>query len=327
MRTLLEKVLPVALALGLAACESSASDTGGPGPEPDRCRAAPGTTALCLSFSPEAIAAEPEPGLDERGFFRVEVFENSTPTSSGALYEKTFPDDFESGGEIALAELPPLAVVFSRSPSVVFVRALFFDHAVLTADGQPKVDWGTWLGGGNLSYGIGGTSELSPVPLSGGQLTRHDVPLVALRRVTATVTTTAEPLGDGEGALSVFASRVETLPPAAPTYGYGIGPCVDVKRGPQVVEMFLVGSGRFFVAASFEDLGIETPGRMPPGTLLSLHDFDAETGQGTFDQITLAEEQYAAAVSLDLNSMSPFAGDPSLIGPNSCKDLGLPGPP
>ena len=124
-----------------------------------------------------------------------------------------------------------------------------------------------------------------------------------------------------------MASRVEVLPPAAPTYGYGIDPCVDVTRGPQTVDMLLIGSGTFFVAASFEDLGVETPGAMPPGTLLSIHDVDPLTGKGTFERITVDEKTYSASVLLDLSYVSPFNGDPSVLGPNSCADLGLPGTP
>jgi hypothetical protein len=153
------------------------------------------------------------------------------------------------------------------------------------------------------------------------------MPLVALRRLTATVTSSATPLGDGEGALSVMASRVAALPPAAQTYGYGIDPCVDVTRGAQTIPMFLLGSGSFFVAASFEDLGVQTPGAMPPGTLLSVHDYNPETGAGTFDPIMVETDRYSAEVALDLGYVSPFPGDPSVLGPNSCADLGLPGSP
>jgi hypothetical protein len=210
---------------------------------------------------------------------------------------------------------------------VVFVRTLFFDNPAALDEGGPEVDWGTWLGGFNLANGIAGTSALVPVEITRGQITKHDVPLLALRRLTATVTTSVKPLGDGQGALSAFASRLPVLPPAAPTHGYGIDPCVDVNRGPETVQMFLIGSGTFFVAASFEDLGIETPGSLPPGTLISIRNVDPQTGEGTFDQITLESEKYSAAVLLDLGYMSPFPGDPSAIGPNSCADLGLPGTP
>jgi hypothetical protein len=151
--------------------------------------------------------------------------------------------------------------------------------------------------------------------------------MTALRRLSATVTTSVAPLGDGVGALSVFASRVAVLPPQAPTWGYGIDPCVDVTTGPETVEMFVIGSGTLYVAASFEDFRFENPGGMPPGTLISLHDFDPTTRTGTFDEVVFAADQYAATVALDLAAMSPFDGDPAALGPNSCKDLGLPGEP
>ena len=326
MHPVIAKIGATVVTVALVACDSGGSDTVASTPDAAAlgCRGA-SDTLLCLSFIPEPIAPEPEPALDLRGFLRVEVFEGPTPASR-VLDRQTFPDDFASGGETSIAELPEVGVRLEGAPAAVFARALFFDHAAYDPDGVPRIDWGTWLGGDDLSYGIGGTGELPPVPLSAGRVTMHEMPLIALRRLTATVTTSVKPLGDGEGALSVFASRIEQLPPAAPTYGYGIDPCVDVNRGPHVVEMFLVGSGTFFVAASFEDLGIATPGRMPPGTLLSLQGFDPETNAGTFDRIVVGAEQYAAAVSLDLGSMSPFPGDPSMLGPNSCADLGLPPP-
>jgi hypothetical protein len=329
-RSLLSTIVCAGAALALVAC---GGDDGGSnaGDTADRCSAAPGEAALCLTFRPEQITPEPEPALDQWGFFRVQVFDTPTPlradtASSGALHETTFPSDFEQGGEISLADLPAPSVVLVDPPSAVYVRAVFFDNASLV-DGRVAIDWGCWLGGFDLAGGVAGTSTLLPVELAAGQVTMLDVPLIPLRRLTANVTTSATPLGDGEGALSVVASRVEALPPAAPTYGYGIDPCVDVSRGAQTVEMFLIGSGTFFVAASFEDLGIQTAGGMPPGTMLSVRDFDPATGQGTFDRITVANDAYAARVLLDLGYVSPFAGDPSVLGPNSCADLGLPGPP
>jgi hypothetical protein len=258
------------------------------------------------------------------------VFDRATPpavdaTSSGALFERTFPADFADGGEIALTDLPDAAVVLNGAPELVYVRALFFDHAAQAA--APRIDWGTWLGGFDLAQGISGISALVPVRVTANEITTHEVELSALRRLTANITTSAKPIGDGEGAISVVASRVEKLPPLAQTFGYGILPCADVTFGPKAIEMFLLGSGRFFVAASFEDLGIETPGEMPPGTMLSLRNVDLATGTATFDEITLRSDQYSASVSLDLGFVSPLTGDPGALGPNSCADLGLPGPP
>jgi hypothetical protein len=310
--------------LALVACGGGGADAGDPASS-DPCRARPGAAVLCLTFSPEAVAPESEPGLDARGFLRVDVFDSASPpagaaASRGLLEQQTFPEDFEHGGEISLAELPNVTVVLADPPAVVYVQSLFFDNGT-------QFNWGTWFGGMDLGSGLEEQAVLEPVSLARDRVTEHDLPLAALRRLTATVTTSATPLGDGEGALSVFASRVEQLPPAAPTFGYGIDPCVDVTRGAQTVEMFLVGSGTFFVAASFEDLGIETPGGMPPGTMLSVRDVDLDTGTGRFDAVTLEPRQYTAKIGLDLGFVSPFDGDPDLLGPNSCVDLGLPGPP
>jgi hypothetical protein len=323
------RIGPVCVAFLLSACGSEAPEQVSSGGA-DACQGRPGASALCLTFSPEAMTPEREPGLDLRGFLRLQVFDRATPpavdvTSSGALFERTFPADFADGGEIALSDLPETAVVLNDPPALVYVRALFFDRVVQPA--APRIDWGTWLGGFDLSKGISGIGALVPVQMAANEITMHEIELTSLRRLTANITTSIEPIGDGEGALSVVASRIEKLPPLAQTYGYGIIPCADVTLGPKAVEMFLLGSGRFFVEASFEDLGIETPGEMPPGTMLSLRDVDLVAGTGTFDEITLGSDQYSASVSLDLGFMSPLAGDPGALGPNSCADLGLPGPP
>jgi hypothetical protein len=296
----------------------------------DGCQAPEGATALCLTFSPESITAEASPGLDQRGYLTLQVFDTPAPpggavTSATALYDRTFPADFETGGEVALADLPERTVVFSDAPPTVYVRALFFDHGGVDEYGGLR--WGTWLGGLDLARGIVEDTGLFPVRLTPGQVTTHAVPLTAMRRLSVTVTTSATPVGDGEGALSVVASRVEGLPPQAPTHGYGIQPCVDLAEGPQTVEMVLLGSGTFFVTGFFDDLGIETPGEVPPGTLLSLRDFDPSTGDATFDRVTFLEDQYSARLSIDLGFVTDFRGDPSTIGPNSCADLGFLGAP
>jgi hypothetical protein len=173
----------------------------------------------------------------------------------------------------------------------------------------------------DLSNGFSRTSTLMPVHLDGHGTTR-DVPLVAMRRVAVTVTSSATTLGDGEGSLSVTFSRVEQLPPEAATYGYGIDPCVDLKRGPATIDVAVVGSGQFYVAGFFDDLGIQTPGRTPPGTLLSVRDPDLDTGTGRFDRMTLAPEQYSGDVAIDLGYVVPLPVDAGVPGPNSCRDLG-----
>lgn len=296
----------------------------------DGCRVPPDATALCLTFLPERVAPRDEPGLDQRGFLTLEVFDTPSPPagkarSAAALYRRTVPVDSDSGGEIALTDLPEPTVLLNDGLSEVYLLAQFFDNARVSGD--VNISWGTWLGGLDLRNGLSEDLSLSPIPLVTGGVTRHQVALTALRRLTVTVTASVAPLGDGEGGLSVVASRLEGLPPRVPTDGYGIDPCVDMTRGPQTVEVGLIGSGSFFVTAFFDDLGIETPGEMPPGTLLSVGDFDPGTARGTYDQVTLADDQYAAELSVDLGTVIDLRGDPTALGPNSCADLGLPGAP
>jgi hypothetical protein len=285
---------------------------------------------LCLTFQPEVVAPEAEPGLDQRGSLNVQLFDRAnTPIGSAAaavaLYDRTLPAGADAGRELALADLPGVGFVLTEPPPTVYVRALFFDHEGFGENGG--FTWGTWLGGLDLSRGLVEDTSLVAVPIQDGQVTTVDLPLRALRRLSATVTTSVTPLGDGEGALSVVASPIAALPPNTPTFGYGIDPCVDVTRGAQVVEMILLGSGKFYVTGYFDDLGIRTPGEIPPGTLLSLRYVDFPSGQATYDEVTVGEQQYSAKVSIDLGFVTDFTGDPSAIGPNSCRDLGLPGTP
>jgi hypothetical protein len=238
----------------------------------------------------------------------------------GTLYDLAVPS--APGEEISLADLPEVDVPLPDPPTTVYVRALFLDSATPVAGGSNVPGWGTWLGGMDLSNGFTREAALTPVRLVLGAVTRHEVPLLALRRVTVTVTMTATPLGDGEGSLSVAASRVPVLPPRATTYGYGIVPCVDVRSGPQRVDIQVVGSGTFFVAGFFDDLGIVTPGQMPPGTMLTVRDVDLTTGAATFDRLELAPSQYSAAMSLVLGYVAPLPRDAGIPGPNSCADLG-----
>lgn len=327
------------LACTLAGCTGSgdrarasrdASKPDEAGTSAEGCHPPAGATALCLTFKPESITPEAEPGLDERGFLNVEVFDRpNTPlgamAASIALVDRTLPGGADAGVEIALTDLPQAMIVLEDPPPTVFVRTLFFDSGGFGPTGG--FNWGTWVGGFDLSRGLTEDITLVPIPLTAGDVTMVDVPLRALRRLTATVTTSAKPLGDGEGALSVVASPVAALSPNAPTYGYGIDPCVDVTRGPQTVGMILLGSGKFYVTGYFDDLGIKTPGQVPPGTLLSVRYGDPSMGQATYDAVTVGEEQYSAAISIDLDFVTAFSGDPSAIGPNSCKDLGFPGTP
>lgn len=325
------RIIVLVAACFLAACtddepsgRSSIHDGGGA----DECRAQPGATALCLQFEPEAITPEAELGLDERGTLNIEVFDRpNTPGGAAAsviaLYDATLPSG--SDAELSLAHLPHHTVVLTDPPSIVYVRALFFDNEGFSETGA--LTWGTWLGGMDLQRGIVEDTSLVPVTLQAGEMTPVQIPLRALRRLSVSVTTSATPLGDGEGALSVVASPVAALPPNVPTFGYGIDPCVDVTRGPQTVEMILLGSGKFYVTGYFDDLGIQTPGAIPPGTLLSLRNVDYSTGQATYDDVTVGDTQYAASLAIDLGYVTAFPGDPSSIGPNSCADLGLPGTP
>lgn len=284
------------------------------------------STALVLTFTPETILPESDPSLDEMGYLRVQVFDTPSPPigdATSALYEEVVPGDFQAGGQVSVSDLPALTAYVPDSTSTVFVRALFFDNPIPAPGRAGALNWGTWFGGVDVTNGFSQNAMLDAVPVVQGQTTAHAVPLLALRRVTVTVTTSATPVGDGEGALSVAASRDAMLAPRVSVYGYGIEPCVDLSTGAQTVDMQVVGSGTFFVAGYFDDLGIQTPGQMPPGTMLSVQDVDLAAGTGTFDQLTLAADQYSSVLSIDLGYVVPLPGDAGAPGPNSCLDLGF----
>jgi hypothetical protein len=300
---------------------STAVDAGADADRHEVGDAAAGEPDLILTFSPESIDVETDPALDGRGRFSLQLFDTPAPAAGAApLYAETLPRAWQSGEELAVSALPAVAVVLPRPIDVVYVRALFFDGPIPRA-GAGSLGPGTWLGGTDLSNGFSRTSTMTPVHLLRRGMT-YAVPLVAMRRVAVTVTSSVTPLGDGEGSLSVTFSRVAALPPAAATYGYGIEPCVDLKRGPATIDVAVVGSGEFYVAGFFDDLGIQTPGRTPPGTLLSVRDPDVVAGTGEFDRTTLAPAQYSGEITIDLGYVVPLPVDAGVPGPNSCRDLG-----
>lgn len=280
------------------------------------------TAPLRLSFSAEDVTPESEPGLDGKGTLLVQVFDSPTPPANApgaVLGEGALPADALGGGEVSVLALPDLTLALRDPPATVYVRAVFFDQGPTATGGFGA---GTWLGGEDLSAGFSRTAPLLPVRLAGAGDAPHVITLTALRRVRVTVTRSVAPIGDGQGSLSVTASRDALLPPRAATFGYGIDPCVDLARGDPVVDIGVVGAGSFWIAAFFDDLGLQTPGAMPPGTMVSVRNVNLTTGEGTFDRLVLAPSQYSAAITVDLGYVLPLPRGSGPLGPNSCVDLG-----
>src|SRR5215471_18376877 len=60
-----------------------------------------GEPDLFLTFSPESIQVEADPGLDGRGRFLLQIFDTPAPAAgAAALHEETLPRGWQSGEEI-----------------------------------------------------------------------------------------------------------------------------------------------------------------------------------------------------------------------------------
>ena len=103
---------------GVTGAGGSAADAG-PCPAP----ADPNDTAMCVTFSPEDVQAENDPGLDKRGVFVVQIFDTPNPPKQNAgqiaLFERVVPASSATGGQIALDALisaPSSSTIRDRSP-------------------------------------------------------------------------------------------------------------------------------------------------------------------------------------------------------------------
>lgn len=300
---------------GAAGADAGGADAGSAGCAPP---AAPTDTAICLTLDPEPMDFESDPTLDGKGALVVEIFDQPDPPDSATpLFSTLVPSDAESGGTIALDALPVVRVD-QTLPDVVYVRVIFADNPAVFGSSN-DLTYGTWLGGFDLSQRLENVT-LDPIAVDAGKGNALTIALTAFRRLDVTVTTSATPIGDGEGPLSAIAVRDPTPSNEPHAEGLASLDCADLSGGgPVDLTGFVIGSGRFWVGALLKDLGGKD---LPPGSLSSLE--VADGGLRIAPVLDVAERDYSPSVTVDLGFVVPLDADGGAPGPNSCADLGGP---
>lgn len=274
-------------------------------------------TALCVTLAPEAVTAQSDPALDEKGVLLVQLFDTPTPpekdASAVALLEHVLPAN-PGVSEVSLAAIPVQRLV-GTLPPVVYLRAVFVDNAERLAK-DAALGWGAWVGGIDVSDGFQDKDPILPVPLDVGKGNAVTLPLVALRKLTVAVHASAKPVGDGQGPLAAVVVNDPDVAKKPPAFGLARAACADVSKDVTLTG-FVVGAGPYWITGALNDLGL--PGDFPPGTLAAL---TVSATKITIPQkLVIAAGDYAPSVSIDLDYVAPRPGDAGPVPPNSCADL------
>jgi hypothetical protein len=265
---------------------------------------------------------EADQRLDGRGILIVEIFGTPSPesTDGGAdvppLTLQAYPPQVDGGPpvETPITQVPALR--FENLPTTVYVRAVFADNFETFVLG--RTTWGTWIGGYNLAGGLIENPPIQAVQLTAGAGRSYRLPLVALRRLRATLTLAAgvTPLDDGQGPASVVAVRLPTPRENEPIYGAASSPCASVASGSSApLEGILVGSGQFYLAAGIDDYDLG--GSLAPGGL-----FSVEVSGNTFSlpatsRVAVAPTAYTVTHIVPLTLAVPL-GDAGTPAPYAC---------
>jgi hypothetical protein len=268
--------------------------------------------SLCLSFAPEDIAFESDPGLDGSGILVVQIFDTPTPspddggTEVNPIAQYIYPPQTDAGvTEASITELPTPR--FDGLPATVYVRAAFVDNFGFFPSND--ITWGVWLGGLDLAQGFQDENPIMAVPLAIGSGTSHELDLVALRRlrVALSLGQGVQPFDDGEGPAS-FAVIKDPVPADQPFFGAGAAACVDVTdTEPVVVPGFVLGSGTVYVVAGLDDYNLGSGS--PPGALFTLEAEDGGVSVPTAARLTIPARAYSVNHAAVLSYVVP-AGDP-----------------
>jgi hypothetical protein len=140
-----------------------------------------------VRFAPEAIQlVQASAALDGRGVLLVQVLTDPRGDNDAAIGAPVVVPDQPDGGDAGVQqiELGKLPVVrFDNLPPIVYVRALFVDD-LSSFGADPKPGW--WLGGYDYSNGLA-NAPLKPISLPAGEGRETTVDLVALRKLTVTI--------------------------------------------------------------------------------------------------------------------------------------------
>jgi len=186
---------------------------------------------------------------------------NATP-----IFRQIYPEEPDGGvsrQQTLVTKLP--AFRLDNVPPIAYVRAIFADNFTTLAR---RPTWGTWLGGYDLSHGWIETPPIQAVQIPVGTGRTLRMPLVALRRLRATLTLASgvTSLDDAEGTAWVLAVRSANSRENEPLHGGTRPGCMRLGSEFSTLEGVLVGSGTFYLAAAFDDYNLG--GTVPPGALL-----------------------------------------------------------
>jgi len=265
----------------------------------------PSRAALCLIIEPEEIQFEGERNLDGSGTLIVEVHDTPTPdnpnetSNATPIFRQIYPAEPDGGisrEQTLVTKLP--AFRLDNVPPTAYVRAIFADNFMTLAR---RPTWGTWLGGYDLSGGWIETPPIQAVQIPVGTGRTLRMPLVALRRLRATLTLASgvTPLDDAEGTAWVLAVRSANSPENEPLHDGTSTECVRIGSEFSTLEGVLVGSGTFYLAAAFDDYNVG--GTVPPGGLVSF-DF-----KGTVFSLPEATRVEVARTAYSVNATVPLS--------------------
>jgi hypothetical protein len=294
-------------------------DDGGGGDSGPTCAPPTDSTksALCIVIAPEAITFLANANLDGKGFLAVDVHDVANPDAPDgapipALQAVTFPS-LDAGPDAALFDLstPAPTIRFDGLPATVYPRVVFVDSV-----GTQKATAGWWLGGYDLSNGIGDTVLLKQVTLTPGKGTTVTIDLTALRLLRVTLTRSATPIGNAQGPAN-FAVISDQIPGSGTkAFGLGNSACGKVD-GTNTAEVngFVIGKGPYYVFAQVDDFGIG--GFLPSGALASLEIVDGGLQNPASSQITYAANAYSITktIDLDITVPRPDAGTDNVVCP------------
>lgn len=266
--------------------------------------------ALCLALEPETIQFLPSnPAFDGKGVLFVEIFDTPTPALGATPIASQLLPAQDGGAdagfvEATLAQLTAAPIRFDglSATDKLYARAIFVDNDAVLSAGAPLP--GVWFAGIDLIDGIGGTPPLYELSLTAGEGTGIVRKLIALRKLSVTVSRASgvSPKGDGQGPLTFVAVDGVQVAPTTNIWGLGSALCGDLSgTSPFTVEGFVVGSGTKHLLAVLDDFGVGSAG-LPAGAMtngqVSGTTFTIPTG----DSVSIPFDAYAVLANVELGT-------------------------
>jgi hypothetical protein len=272
--------------------------------------------ALCVTITPEAIAfLSNDPAFDGKGLMTLGVYSNAGASDDAGIEAVLLPSQDAGVGDagfalLNLAALPAPVARFELPVTTAYVRAIFVDDTASLADGGGGLQAGWWLGGYDLSHGID-NAPLMPVELTAGAGTNLAIDLIALRKLTLTVTRDPSviPAGNGQGPLTAVAVNTPVITSDGGAYLYGVGqlPCADLSGDAAAsVPSWVLGNGPYWIAATLDDFGVG--GNFPAGALFSLALDGGVATVPSIDELSYEAGAYWVNGSATLTYLNPWDG-------------------